>query len=628
MALRRTRYALAAAALASGSLLPALATAQATTTTRPEEIVVTSSRVPTPRRQLATAVSVIDGADVELRGYHDLGEALRTQPGVGVSNSGGMGKTTTLRIRGEEGFRTLLVIDGVKALDATGPQVAPSFDSLLATSDIERIEILRGPQGFLYGADAGGVVNVLTARGAGTLGGRIGLEYGDYATRKLEASLSGGGDTGDYFVSATDIETDGFNSRTADTVLADNDGAENTTLHAKLGWNVAEDLRLQLVVRDVDAATLYDGCFSPTTFATLHDCSATTAQTTYKVAADYEHGDFRHSFGWSRIDVEHDNFSAGVSAFATEGEIGRFEYTGVYRPSATSTLVYGADLQAESLNGDRRLDRDQDGYYVEYQRELAGRIFISAGARYDDNEDFGAHTSARLAAAYHHDLGGGRALKYRTSLGTGFRAPSLLELAYNNGPFAFPPAAGTRLIEESSTGYDLGIEYDTERGLHLEGTYFDQEIDDEIFFDLVGFSGYLQSRGTSSSKGLELGLAAALGERFEILANWTHNDTMDTSNAQRLRRPEDLANVGVLFRSRADALRVIVNYRLARDAVDIGGVQLDDYAVLDLSLAYALSPAVEIHARVQNAADEQYQEIIGYNSAGRSAYAGLRWRFR
>jgi vitamin B12 transporter len=144
----------------------------------------------------------------------------------------------------------------------------------------------------------------------------------------------------------------------------------------------------------------------------------------------------------------------------------------------------------------------------------------------------------------------------------------------------------------------------------------------------VGFSGYLQSAGTSTSKGVELGLATLVGERWEVLANWTHNDAGDTGDARRLRRPESFGNFGFRYGSPDDALRLIVNYRVSRDAIDIGGTPLDDYAVLDVSLAYSVSGAVELHGRVQNVADETYHEVGGYNSAGRSAYAGVRLRFR
>jgi vitamin B12 transporter len=229
----------------------AISTAAAQEAERLEEIVVTSSLIETPRRQIGTAVSVVPADDIALRGYDSIADVLRTQPGIGVSNSGGPGKTTALRIRGEESFRTLLVIDGVKAVDPSAPQVAPGFDSLLTTSDLERVEILRGPQGFMYGADAGGVVNIMTRTGAGDPGGRLAAEYGEFGTAKYDASLAGGSDRGDYFVSLSDLETEGFNSQTADTALRDDDGADNTTLHTKLGWNATENVRIQLVARDI-----------------------------------------------------------------------------------------------------------------------------------------------------------------------------------------------------------------------------------------------------------------------------------------------------------------------------------------------------------------------------------------
>ena len=414
--------------------LPNTSDAQNAAQERLEEIIVTSSIIAVPRRQLGTPISAIDNAEIELRGYTDLADVLRTQPGIGVSNSGGTGKQTTLRVRGEEGYRTLLMIDGVKALDASAPQVAPSFDSVLATNDLKRVEILRGPQGFIYGADAGGVVNVLTATGEGAFGGRLGLEYGDLATRKLTGSVSSGGERGDYFLSATDLQTDGFNAQTADTLLADEDGAENTTLHVKLGWNAAENLRLQLVARDIDAESMDDGCFSPTTFATVHDCVSATEQTTYKVSADYGGGAVTHAFGVSNVTIARENRNQGVNAFATDGEIGRFEYTGSYRSSDALTLVYGLDLQREEIVGGERLERDQRGYYAEYQGAFGSNFFLSLGARYDDNEDFGTHTSSRLSAAYVQSLGADGSLKYRASFGTGFRPPSLYETLLQQRP--------------------------------------------------------------------------------------------------------------------------------------------------------------------------------------------------
>jgi vitamin B12 transporter len=623
--LRSALLLLVAAASASAALSGAAQQAA------PEEIVVTSSIIAQPRREIGTAVSVIESGEIELRGYADMADVLRTQAGIGVSNSGGAGKSTAVFIRGEDSYRTLLMIDGVKALDPSATQVAPSFDSLLSTSDLQRIEVLRGPQGFIYGADAGGVVNVFTKRGADDLGGQVALEYGDFATRKVDAALFGGADKGDYFVSAVDLATDGFNAQTSDTVLRDDDGADNTTLHMKLGWNLTEDLRLQLVARDIDAEAQFDGCFGTAPFfASSNDCISTTDQQTYKLSADHSTDRFFNSFGFSEVDIARDSSTAGVSTFATEGSLARVEYTGSYRPSDELGLVYGIDLQEEELTdfvGPR--SRDQNGYYFEYQGGFGDALFLSLGARYDDNDDFGSHTSSRLSAAYVQALGADRSLKYRASAGTGFRAPSLFEMSLNRNAVS-PPAAGVVLQEETSRGYDVGVEYNGTNGVHLELTYFDQEIEDAIEFDLVFFSGYVQSTGVSTSKGVELGANVPFGERWELLANWTSNDAEDAAGQPRLRRPKNLGNFGVLYRAASERLALLANYRLTRDTIDttfLGRAPLPDYEVLDLSVTFDASALLQIYGRVQNATDETYQEVVGYNTAGRSIYGGVRLRF-
>ena len=622
-------------ALGEASLLfltiatPVVACAQAQTIA--EEMIVTGTLIPVPKREIGTAVSVIDSQEIELRGYDGFADLLRTQPGIGVTNSGGQGKRTVLRIRGEEGYRTQLIIDGVKAVDPSGPQVGPSFDSLLATDDLERVEILRGPQGFLYGADAGGVVNVMTRRGSGPLGGRLSLDGGSFGTRRVNASIAGGGDEGDYYVSVTDFSTNGFNSQAADTVLHDRDGTDNTTWHTRLGWNLSDDWRLQLVAHNIDAKDQYDGCLHAVTFATVYDCLATTGQTTYKVSGEFSGKKVTHAFGYSDIDVRHDNLSLGSSTFATHGELGRFEYTGSYRPADGQTLVYGVDLQDERVTTGEHQQRNQNGYYVEYEGEFGKGVFFTAGARLDDNDDFGSHTSGRLSVAVVRDLRGGNALKYRASYGTGFRAPSLYEIEYNRGPFSFPPAAGLALSPEQSKGYDVGMDFDAGNGLHFEATLFKQDITDEVFFDLATFSGYLQSQGESESNGLELGLTVPIGKRLAFLANLTTNDTADTTNQQRLRRPKRFGNFGIQYTS-GDQLHFLVNARFARDAIDIDTLTfnpapLPDYVVLDASFSYSFSKTFDLYGRIENVADESYVEAVGFNTAGRAGYVGVRVRF-
>ena len=621
----------AAFALASGVLLalPVAGYSQDSAEAEIDEIIVTSSKIAVPRRQVGTAVSVIDGEEIELRGFASLADVLRTQPGVSVSTNGGVGNSTSLRIRGEESFRTLAIIDGVRVSDPTAPQVGPSFDHLLTTGDVQRIEILRGPQGFIYGADAGGVVNILTRSGEGDLGGLLGTEFGSFGTQRVDGTLAAGNEHADFFVSVTDMSADGFNVRESDDVLKDDDGYDNTTVHGKFGWNATGNTRLEFVVRDIDARSEFDGCGFPTS----HDCFSDTQQTTWRLSGNTATGSFTHSLAISNMSIDRDSFTNGVSAFATAGGLQRAEYTGSFKPSQTMTLVYGADFQKEDVltsSGDD-LERDQTAFYMEYQGELGPAFYLSAGARYDDNEDFGEHVSVRIAGAYVRDFADGAALKYRASYGTGFRAPSLFEISYNNGPFAFPPASGVSLKEESSSGFDVGLEYTAANGAYLELTYFDQEIEDAIFFDLSGFSGYLQDLGSSHSRGIEFAWDVPLGDQWKVLGNLTWNDTEDTLGAQRIRRPELFGNLSVRFTSGNEKFRVLGNLRTAQDAVDeifgVGRVPLADHTVLDFTASYALTDALEVYGRMENVFDAEYQETTGFRTGGSAGYAGARFRF-
>lgn len=587
-----------------------------------EEVIVTSSRIGMPLRSIGTSVSVITAEDIRAKGFSGLGDVLRTQPAVGISNNGGLGKATALRVRGEEGFRTLVLIDGMEVSDPGNTQVGPNFEHILAAG-VERVEILRGTHGMMYGADAGGVVNIMTPRAERGLGGVLSAEGGEYGTRQFAGGFGAAGERADVYLSASDYATDGFDSQTTDTELRDDDGYENTTLHGRAGWNPTERVRLQAVGRHVDGDNEYDSCFSTQTFSLVHDCSNDYEQRAVRVSAEYDGEIVGHTLAWNRTESERQFYSEGRPSFGGDGETERLEYLGRLRAGEQHTLVYGADLRSDAFDDDFDAhERDQDGFYAEYQGAVAKSFYFTAGARYDDNQDFGSHTTWRTTAAYLIDVARGE-LKLKASYGTGFRAPSLYEISYNAGPFG----NGVGLDQEESEGYDLGIEFFGDSGLHLEAVYFDQSVSQEIFFDFIAFSGYLQGEGETDSRGIELIADVPLGAAWFLNGNYTWNDTEDSSGDTRIRRPEHLANFTLTYWPDAGRLRVDLGLRLSRDAVDIDGSTLDDYAVFNLGARYRLTEALSLFGRLENALDEDYQELATYRTSGAAAYGGLSFRF-
>ena len=591
-----------------------------------EEIVVTSTGVEMPLRQVGTSISVIDQEEIERLGFISLYDVLRTQPGVSVTNTGGAGSATSLRIRGEEGYRTLVLLDGIDISDTSGPQVSPRFGQLLS-SGVQRVEILRGPQGLMYGGDAGGVVNVTTIAPSDGFGGEVSAEGGRYGAQQLSGNVGGGNDTVDFNLSGADYSNDGFNARSTDTVVRDDDGYDNSTVNARIGYQATQALRFTLVGRDVDGNNRYDDCYTVDTFEPTDRCRDKYEQQAWRLAGDYRAGRFEHQLAYTGNDTDRRFYSAGQTSFRAKGTLERIGYLGNFRYSDDLRLVYGAERQQESMDdGSTDASRDQYGYYFEYQGGFSDRLFVTAGTRFDDNDDFGTHTSYRLSSAYLIPLAGGE-LKLKGTYGTGFRAPSLYEVAYNSGSFAYPPASETTLREEQSKGYDLGLSWGADSGLYLEAVYFDQKIEDEIYFDLANYSGYLQRDGTTDSNGVELSVAWPIVASLSLTANYTFNNTETAAGQSRPYRPEHLANLGLSWRTLADTLVLGAAWRLSQDAEDVDGSQLDDYQLLELSASYQLLPSLQLFGRLENALDEDYQEVPTYNTSGAAGYAGVKYTF-
>lgn len=581
------------------------------------EHVVVSSRIATPLRQLATSVSVVTQEEIELRGYANLAEVLRIQPSIHVTDSGGIGSTSALRIRGEEGYRTLIRIDGVDISDPTGTQVQPHVGQL-QSANVSRVEILRGTQGLVYGADAGGVINIQTGRVEQGTFGSVSASAGAYNTNNIAGEVGAGTELVDGYLSVSDYSTDGFNARLDDTILQDDDGYENTTVHARVNVRPVEDLSLGFVVRNNDGEGEFDHCYSD---GYVDDCQSNFKQTNFRVNANYETDSGNQQLAYSKSLVERENLTLGEQSYFTKGNIERVEYLGNTQVNAQNNVVYGIDWEEESITSSRE-SRTQTGYYAELQSEFTENLFTTAGVRYDDNEDFGEHVSFRLSSAYIWALEQGD-LKLRGAYGTGFRAPSLYEIQYNRD-FGYAPASDIDLKEETSEGYEIGLQFTPSAGTSVEVVYFDQKIEDAISFDLATYSGYLQESGTSYSDGVELIGQWAVTDAWLLKANYTYNDTEDATGAQRSRRPRQLGSLGVMYQY--EALTAEANVRLVADAVD-NGVKLKDYALVDVSARYSVNEHLDVFGRVENALDEDYQGASAFRSRGRAAHVGLTYAF-
>ncbi|BDX08344.1 TonB-dependent receptor plug domain-containing protein [Planctobacterium marinum] len=600
--------------LCCAALLSSQATfAEENTDNSLEKITVVSAGIEQNINELSASVAVLNEEDLIGRYQLSVADTLRTVAGIHVSNSGGLGKNTVLRVRGEESFRTRLYVDGVELTDPTAPQLTPVLDDLLL-NNVSRIELLKGPQGLIYGADAGGVVRVTTQETGEGLSGNIAAEFAGFGTQQYSASLNLGNKTSGIMLNVSDLSSDGINAQSTD-VSGETDGYDNTTLHLKGQHQFNEQLGLQLVIRSTEGETQYDGCFDNTTFAPINNCVTESEQTSARLALQYRTEAMQHSLGYAITDVEKDFINNGEFGFGNEGEIRRLDYQGWYQLGA-DTISFGVDFKAEEdvLNS---TDRDNKGYFVEWLSERFDNINLNLGVRYDDNDTFGSFTSWRGGINYLLPLQNQQSLRFKATWGTGFRAPGLFEQAYNDGPFAYGDAAGLQLKEETSQGYDLGLIHKVSANTWWSLTWFEQQIEDEILFDAVAFQGYLQTSGKSDSQGIEFETESTLSNGDKIWFNYTYMDSEDQAGNQRLRRPEQLANLGYQQEFNDGQTRWSLYAHLEKGAVDIGNMPLSNFVTVNGNIVWDLTATLTAQAYINNLFDREYTEVQGFNTQGR-----------
>lgn len=614
--LRYTPYLLSLALLGSTSWAETNNTK--TNTDKLEEITITASKVPLPLRNVGSSISILNAEDLEVKSYLPLAETLRTLASVNVSNAGGLGKNTAVRIRGEEHYRTLLLIDGINVSDTTAPQISPRFDHLM-NSQIGRVEVLRGPQGMMYGADGAGVISLFSKQSKERFEADVNLETGRYDSHLISANARGEIEKFNYSLSSSYLTSNGFNANTSD-ISEETDGYDNQTVHFNGGYQIIDTLNIGLILRNVEGRSEYDQCFS----STPNDCVSDYTQTSFRTFLIHTNNNLTGELSYTSSKTENEYFTGpdNLSTNANEGSIERYSYAASYKFSDNYTLAYGLDSKEEFyenliFGGERK--RRQNGIYTEAIFSPTSQLHISTGLRHDANQDFGDYTSPRINLAYLIDVGGSE-IKLKSSFSTGFRAPSLYEENNSQGD----------LKEEISKGYEAGVEFIHHR-VQAEITYFNNKITDEIFYfyDSATFEGnYLQAKGQTRSKGIDGRIEFNILKNLTLDTNYTYNITKVNDNLSsydvRLRRPINTYNISLDYSLLNNTLNVGISYRSSSNAIDLGNVKLDDYHVIDLNSAYQISPLLQIYARITNAENDKYQEVNAYNTAGSAAYLGLR----
>lgn len=592
------------------ALTPALARADEATPL--DEVVVTATRLPA-EADTVTGARVIDRAELEARQTVFVTDALRTLPGVSVAQTGAFGGVAAIRIRGAGPDKTLVLIDGVPVGDPADPNGA--YDpSQLQAADLERIEVLSGPQGSLWGSEAiGGVIAITTHELAGW---RLDGEGGAFGTARGYAAAGLAEDRYALSASVAGFHTDGISKAASGT---EKDGFDTVT--ADVGGRVTlnDAVKLDARARYTDSDIDIDG-FPPPAYVLgdTPDRNKSRAWSGYGRATIEAFG-LTHEVSVSDYDLKRDNLSDFPSHYGADRQVYRWTAT---RGGAQDALAFvvGAERNDTHATLDTRGDADLSttSAFAVVRGRAGERLTLTGSYRYDDPDDFKARGSGRISAAV--ALGGG--FTATASVGQGFKTPTISEVVCD---FCF--ATPAPLKPERAEGYDLRLGWASPDG-RLSGalTGYRLRVRDQISYVDSRYVNIARTR----SEGLEAEADAQLSEAWRLRLAYSRTDAVDATTGQSLLRVPDHSGAATLFWAGAPwGAALTVRGESSQSDTDVDGftpIVRKGFVTADLAASYALNGHVTLTARLENLADRRYQEVYGYAEPGRALYVGVKLR--
>jgi vitamin B12 transporter len=605
------------------------------------DIVVTASLDPVATEQSVASVTLVDEKRIETLGAPLVSDFARLAPGVSVSVSGSQGSLTQIRIRGAEANHSLLFVDGIAFNDPASGNEA-RFETLTADG-LSRIEIVRGPQSALWGSEALG--GVIALEGPDPLSGRRVRASGEYGGRDFNrAHLAVTAGTGKAGLAATltRLQSDGVDIFGGGT--GDRDGFSNLAASLKGVARFGSDGEIGLVGHYIRATSQFDGTPPPffvradTRDSSRAELGAVRAWARLGLGDDAPwtvelDGQYLHSSNRNRDGATPLNRTLADRLRIGGKLIRRFALAG-----ARHSLIAAVEREEESFAAldqavffapDQRRSRGRTAYVAEWRTEWSPVIATDVAVRRDDFNRFRDATTVRAGLVVRPT----EKLRLHAAYGEGIAQPTFFDL-YGFDPTSF--IGNPALTPETSRGYEAGVAWEG-KSLGLGVTAFSNRLSGEIVEDFSVFPFTVRNAsGRSRRRGVEAAFELRPVEGLKIDANYTWLDARDrrvgtAAGAREPRRPRHGANLVVEWTSGRLGVAGSLTYVGKRgdsdfDLFPAAPVTLDAYALAGFRIAYRLSRAFELFGRVENAADSDYQDVFGYNSAGRSLYAGLRFR--
>lgn len=600
-----------------------------------ENVVITATGVPTQQSQVASSVTVVTAEEIAAAQQRTIVDVLQQVPGLNIVQEGGPGGQTSVFMRGTNSNHTKVLVDGIDVSDPSNPNGSFDFGQLL-TSDIERVEVLRGPQSGLYGSDAiGGVINIITQSGEGPARLDATVEGGSFDTFNQAATLLGS-DGGFHYAATVDHLHAGATPVTPLDLLSpgekrNDDYDDNLTVSTKLGYDVTDALDLGLVARETSTHLR----FTSDSFDDLGDYLGPDATQSETDTVETDSRAFVHdvSFGGVLEQTLGFEYSRKRSAnYGNDAELAsvdlgqrdKVDWRGIIKASQGITLVLGAEHELDqilvSLEDPVDASDILNAGYAELQTQL-GAFAAALNVRYDDQSRFGSKATYRFAPNYVIAATG---TQLKASIGTGFKAPSLAELFQNEPEFGF--FANPNLKPEESTGFDVGFEQDLGKTVRFGLTWYHNRLHNLIDFNDT-FTSYANV-DRATTQGAESFLTWQPLPALSFRADYTYTEATDDATDQDLeRRPKHKGSVSGTWQA-TSALSFTASVLILGDFFDInrpGTMQLTapGYTTVNLAASYDLTKDLRVFARVNNLFEKHYENPTGFLGAPLGAVAGV-----
>ena len=602
-----------------GSLACVLSTSAQTAAPAPvatlPEVVVTATRVLQPLTDLVADVTIVDRGQIQRSGAAGLGDVLARLPGIEMARNGGLGGITSVFLRGAETRFTAVFIDGVR-VDSQGTGGA-SWD-VIPLSQVDRIEVLRGPAGAVYGSDAiGGVIQIFTLKGEGPPSPYVGLSLGTYGTTKAEAGVSGSQGSWDYSLGLVRQESKGFNVMQSRN--SDDDGYTSESLAARVGLELNAAHRLDLSVLSSQLNAQYDSQFGAINVddRTLKKLQTSALSWRAQWSADYS--------STVSVNRSQDRYETLPSPDLTVTNMTGYLFQNEYRRQG-HVLTWTLERRDNELSNSETTPRDsshfQNALALGYGLSGSGHS-VQLNLRHDIDSVFGPQTTGALGYGY--------ALtpnwRVKAAAGTAFRAPTLYQ--------RFSPYGAADLLPETGRNLDLGLNYaEGPRAFGL--TVYQNNVSNLIQYEgntgtcpandpLDPFGGCYANTAKARYQGMTLTWRYLIGN-VTLSGSLDLQDPRDSVTGKLLaRRAQQHGKLAAETRVRGWAVGAELQASGLRYNNAGNTTELPGYALLGLRAESQVAKNWTLLVRLDNATDAKYELAQGYASAGRSLYAGLTW---